>query len=87
MRTMNNLLEAHKAYVLVYLADILIFTNGSDSEHKEAVQAVLQTLREHGWHLNTGKWEWFVDEVHFLGHVVNVEGVCAASSKIDAVVQ
>ena len=87
MRTMNNLLEAHKAYVLVYLDDILILTKGSDSEHREAVEAVLRTLHADGWHLNTEKCEWFVDEVHFLDYVVNAEGVRAASSKIDAVAQ
>ena len=87
MRTMNNLLEAHKAYVLVYLDDILIFTKGSDSEHKEAVEAVLRTLHVDGWHLATEMCEWFVDEVHFLGHVGNAEGVYAASSMIDAVAQ
>ena len=87
MRTKNNLLEAHKGYVLVYLDDICIFKKGSDSEHREAVEAVLPTLHEDGWHLNTEKCEWLVDKVHCLGHVVHAEGVRAASSKIDAVVQ
>ena len=86
MGTMNNLLEAHKAYVLVYLDDILIFTKGSYREHREAVEAVLRSLHKVGWHFNREKCEWFVHEEHFLGHMVNAEGVRAASSMIDAVV-
>ena len=77
---MNNLPESHKVYVLVYLDDILFFTKGSDSEHREAGEAVLRILHEDGWHLNTEKCESFLDEVHFLGQVVNAEGVRAASS-------
>ena len=78
MRTMNNLLEAYMTYVLVHLDEIHIFTKGSDSEHREAMEVVLRTLHEDGWHLNSEKCEWFVDEVHFIGHVVNTEGVRAA---------
>ena len=48
MRTMNTLLEAYKAYVLVYQDDIQIFMKGSHSENREAVEAVLRTLHEDG---------------------------------------
>ena len=48
---------------------------------------MLRTLQQDGWYCNMEKCEWFVDEVHLLGHVVNAQGVRPASSKIDGVVQ
>jgi transposase InsO family protein len=61
-------------FVLVYLDDVLIFSETLE-EHTEHVTAVLETLSEAGMILNLDKCQFFVMEVKFLGHIVSAEGI------------
>ena len=56
-------------YVLVYLDDILIFSDSADL-HVEHVCTVLQHLRDQSWFAKMPKCEFAALPVKFLGHVV-----------------
>ena len=49
------------------------------------LQIALQTLRSNQLYANFSKWEFWLDEVKFLGHIINEHGISVDSSKIDAV--
>ena len=54
-------------------------------EHKEHLRIALQTLRDDQLYAKFSKCEFWLQEVKFLGHVVNQHGIAVDSSKIDAV--
>jgi hypothetical protein len=85
MRTMAKLLHRHRRYCVVYLDDILIHTKGSESEHRDAVAAVLETLHGDNWHIAPGKCVWGATSVGFIGYVVDREGIHVDPGKIKAI--
>ena len=56
-------------FVILYLDDILIYTEDPGQAHVEAVQWVLENLRKHGLFTNLKKCRFHQDEVRFLGYV------------------
>ena len=58
-------------FVIVYLDDILIYTQDPGQGHLEAVRWVLDVLRRHGLFANLKKCRFHKDEVHFLGYIVS----------------
>ena len=48
---------------------------------------VLEAIRRRQLYAKFGKCEFWLEEVKFLDHVINREGVAADSSKTQAVVQ
>lgn len=67
--------------LLVYLDDILLFSEDFDS-HLKKLDLVLQRLREHGLKLKPRKCFLFKEEVKFLGHIVSAKGVHVDGDKI-----
>ena len=47
---------------------------------------MLQTLRERQLYAKLSKYQFWLDRVAFLGHVISVEGVSVDPKKIEAVV-
>ena len=72
------------AFVLVYLDDILIFSDNLE-DHKIHVRKVLQRLRETNLHANLKKSEFHCDSIEYLGYIVSPEGIKMDPSKIDVV--
>ena len=69
-RAMDILLSKVRwKYVLVYLDEIIFFSNGRD-EHLRHLQAVLRVLRNAGATLRLDKCDFFKQEVKYLGHVI-----------------
>ena len=64
------LAEKLDIFVIVYLDDILIYTEDPGQGHVEAVRWVLDVLRRHGLFANLKKCRFHKDEVRFLGYVV-----------------
>lgn len=58
-----------KGKVIVYLDDILIFSN-SLTEHRVIVRQVLQLLRENKLTVKPEKCEFEVQETEYLGHII-----------------
>lgn len=59
---------------LIYLDDIIVFGPTFD-EHLKRVKEVLECINQAGLKLKPQKWQFFQQEVTFLGHVVNKDGV------------
>ena len=72
-------------FVIFYLDDILIYTDGEGQGHVEAVQCVLDILRKNSLFANLKKCRFYQDEVRFLGYVVSAQGVQMKGEKIGAV--
>lgn len=70
--------------VIVYLDDILIFTNDLD-EHKRIVKEVLRLLRESRLTCKFEKCEFHVQETEYLGHIITPGEVRMDPAKVDGV--
>ncbi|KAL8155848.1 hypothetical protein AgCh_001046 [Apium graveolens] len=70
--------------VIVFIDDILIYSR-TEAEHAEHLRIALGILREEQLYAKFSKCEFWRNEVQFLGHVINKEGVLVDPSKIEAV--
>ena len=79
------LAEKLDIFVIVYLDDILIYTEDPGKAHVEAVRWVLDVLRKYGLYANLKKCRFHKDEVRFLGFVISRDGIRMEEERIDAV--
>ena len=79
------LAEKLNIFVIVYLDDILIYTEDQGQGHVEAVRWVLDLLRKNGLFANLKKCRFHKDEVRFLGYVVSSQGIRIEDERIEAV--
>ena len=70
-------------FVIVFIDDILVYSRSAE-EHAIHLRLVLQTLREHQLHVKFSKFEFWLDQVAFLGHVVSGDGIQVDPKKIEA---
>ena len=71
-------------FLIVFIDDILICSR-SEEEHSQHLRQVLETLRAEKLYTKFSKWEFWIRNVTFLGHVVREEGIHVHSSKIKAI--
>jgi len=69
----------------MFIADILVYSR-SKKDYDEHLSIVLKTLEEHKLCAKFKKCDFWMEKVHFLGHVISIEGVSIDSSKVEAVV-
>ena len=79
-RVFHDLLDK---FVVVFLDDILIFSK--TPKHEAHLRQVLQRLRDYKFYCKLSKCELWRQEVTFLGHVVNRNGIQVEESKVKAV--
>ena len=79
------LAEKLDIFVIVYLDDILIYTEDQGQGHVEAVRWVLEILRKNGLFANLKKCRFHKDEVRFLGYIVSSQGIRMEDEKIEVV--
>jgi len=72
-------------FVVVFINDILVYSK-SKEDHREHLCIVLKTLAEHKLYAKLKKCEFWMEKVHFLGHVILAEGISVDSAKIATVV-
>ena len=77
--------EKLDVFVIVYLDEILIYTEDAGQAHVNAVWWVFEELRKHGLFANFKKCWFYKDEVRFLGYVVSAQGVWMKDKRIEAV--
>ncbi|GMP22048.1 hypothetical protein CsSME_00000233 [Camellia sinensis var. sinensis] len=86
MDLMNRIFKTYlDEFVVVFIDDILIYSKDR-LEHEHHLRTVLQILRERKQFAKLKKCEFWLDEVIFLGHVVNKEGISVDPQKIEAIV-
>ena len=82
---MNSIFSPYlKKFVVVYLDDILIFSN-SEEEHQAHVRMVLDVLRHQKFYVTKAKSKFAQTEIQYLGHVVNAQGIRPDPKKVSAV--
>ncbi|GJY50759.1 putative reverse transcriptase domain-containing protein [Tanacetum coccineum] len=71
-------------FVIVFIDDILIYSM-SKEEHEVQLKLILELLEKEKLFGKFSKCEFWLQEVRFLRHVVNSEGIHVDPSKIEAV--
>lgn len=71
-------------FVIVFIDDILVYSR-SRSEHEQHLRIVLQTLRDQRLYAKFSKYEFWVESVPFLGHVVSKNGIMVDPATIEAI--
>ena len=85
-RLMQNCLgELNLTYCLIYLDDVIIFSQME--EHLERMQVVFDRLREYGLKLKPSKCEVFKTEINCLTHHVSKKGVLPSKKNLQAIAE
>src|SRR3954464_5277001 len=85
MRAMNYLFQEWlDVFVLLYLDNILVYSKSED-EHEEHLRLVQQKLREKQFYAKFSKYEFWLDKVNFLGHVISAEGIAVDPDRVHAI--
>ncbi|GJR50837.1 putative nucleotidyltransferase, ribonuclease H [Tanacetum coccineum] len=85
MDLMNRVCKPYlDKFVIVFIDDILIYSKTKE-EHEVHLKLVLELLRKEKLYAKFSKCEFWLQEVHFLGHVVNQSGIHVDPSKLEAV--
>lgn len=71
-------------FCFVYLDDILVASN-SEQQHLSHLKQIFQRLQDHGLIINTEKCNFMQQEVKFLGHFINSDGIKPSPEKVKAI--
>ena len=82
----NRLLEEYlDDFIVVYLDNILIFTNRTREEHTEHIRKVLTKLMEEDIMLKLKKYKFFKNKIKYLGHIISSKGMQISPNKVKAI--
>ncbi|GJT93885.1 putative reverse transcriptase domain-containing protein [Tanacetum coccineum] len=85
MDLMNRVCKPYlDKFVIVFIDDILIYLK-TKKDHENHLRLMLDLLRKEKLYAKFLKCEFWLQEVHFLGHVVNHDGIHVDQSKIEVV--
>ena len=82
-RAMTVALAGCEAFCMVYLDDILVFSE-TPASHLDHLRRVFQQLTDQGFHARLGKCHLCKPEVEFLGHRLNEQGLTVSQPKVQA---
>ena len=80
---MNKVLKGLK-FTMTYLDDIIIFSQ-DELQHLEHLEIVFSHLREAGLKMKHSKCDFFKSEIHYLGHLISLEGISPLPNKLDSI--
>ena len=72
-------------FAYVYIDDVLVAST-DEAEHKNHLKLIFDRFKEYGVFINPDKCEFGQSSLHFLGHVVDENGIRPLGSKVSAVV-
>ena len=83
MDLMNKVFKPYlDQFVVVFIDDILVYSK--NIEHEKHLH-VLQNLRKHQLFARLKKYEFWLDQISFLGHVVSNDGISIDPGKVEEV--
>jgi len=86
MDLMNQVFKPYlDKFVVVFIDDILVYSRTKE-EHDEHLRIVLKTLKEHKFYGKFKKCDFWMEKVHFLGHVIAKEGLSVDPAKVETIV-
>ena len=86
-RLMQNCLgELNLTYALIYLDDIVIFSDTKE-EHVKHLAAIFEWFWEHGLKLKPSKCHFFQKEISYLGHHVSAEGMKPGMDNVEGIAE
>ena len=71
-------------FVMAYLDDIIIFSQ-NEWEHLKHIEIIFKKLKEAGLKLKESKCDCFKWEIHYLGHLISVDGIQPLPKKLDSI--
>ena len=72
--------------IVVFIDNILVYSRTKE-EHPEHLRITLQTLKEKQLYVKFKKYEFWLESVIFLGHVVSKDGISVDPLKVEVVSQ
>jgi hypothetical protein len=85
MKLMNKVfMDYLDKFVVTFIDDILVYSK-TEEEHEEHLRLVLGTLRRHKMHAKFSKYQFWLKEVGFLGHVLSAGGLSVDPSLIKSI--
>lgn len=78
------LAEKLDIFVIVYLDNILIYTNKKSAKFKKAIKWILEQLQKYDLYINFKKCCFSTDKIHFLNYIILPSGVYIESKRIDS---
>ncbi|XP_041957495.1 uncharacterized protein K02A2.6-like [Alosa sapidissima] len=79
---MENLM---KDLDIVICLDDLLITGKTEHEHLQKLQKVLQRLQESGLRVKKSKCEFGKEQIEYLGHVLNIQGIHPSPDKVKVI--
>ena len=86
MLMQNCLGELNVTYCLIYLDDIVIFSQTTE-EHLHCLCIVFDWFREYNLKLKLSKCDFFRNEITYLAHWVSKDGVHPSNSNLEAIAE
>jgi hypothetical protein len=86
MNFMNRVFHEYlDSFVVVFIDDILVYSTDY-AKHEGHLKIVLEKLREERLFAKFKKCEFWLEEVSFLGHIVNKNGLAVDPAKVQTAV-
>ena len=87
MDYMNRIFRPYlDKFVVVFIEDILIYSKTAE-QHRDHLRLVLGIHRKKQLYAKLDKCDFWLEEVQFLGHVINKDGVAMDLRKVEAVMK
>uniref|UniRef100_A0A1X7UDV3 Reverse transcriptase domain-containing protein n=1 Tax=Amphimedon queenslandica TaxID=400682 RepID=A0A1X7UDV3_AMPQE len=68
-----------------YVYNDVLVASSDEVKHKNRLTQIFDCFKEYGVFINPDKCEFGLSSLHFLGHIVNVNGIRPSESKVSAV--
>nr|GFC44906.1 putative reverse transcriptase domain-containing protein [Tanacetum cinerariifolium] len=85
MDLMNRVFHEYlDKFVIVFIDDILVYSKTRE-EHEDHLRIVLEILRQKKLYAKFSKYDFWLGQVAFLGHIVSTDGITMDPAKVEAI--
>nr|GEX43834.1 retrotransposon protein, putative, Ty3-gypsy subclass [Tanacetum cinerariifolium] len=85
MDLMNRVCKPYlDKFVIVFIDDILVYSKNKE-DHEEHLKTILELLKNEKLYANFSKCDFWLESVHFLGYVIDSDGVHVDPAKVEAI--